>query len=144
MSNVLRWITTIALVAAGLSVVTAAPAAAAACGTGGTLCTGWDPQSAGCSPGAYNLESFDHGGDGITDLRYNATCHAAWARFTSSSGRGGKISIESTDGIEYVVNLAGYVGEVKWTRMIDFTKTVRACHFAYYGDQALWKCSSWR
>jgi hypothetical protein len=67
----------------------------------------------------------------------------------SNPGKGRVISIASfrqgmLRWIEYQVNLAGYNGEVKWTRMIDFSKRVRACHFAYYGGQALWACTAWR
>ena len=144
MQKMLRWISTVALVVAGGTVVTTSPASAASCPSAGSSCTGWDPQSTGCSSsGASTLESFYHGGSGKVELRYSSGCHAAWTRFTSTDDKGGKISIESDDGIEYQVNLAGYTGEVKWTRMIDFSKRVRACHFAYYGGQALWACSGW-
>jgi hypothetical protein len=138
----LRWFAAIVLVSASVSVVSAAPAQAASCPSPGSSCTGWDPNTTGCT-GISNLEELPHGGVGLLQLRYSSSCRAAWARWTSSDSRGGIISIESTDGIEYQVNLAGYNGEVKWTRMIDFSKTVRACHFAYFGGQGLWACTGW-
>jgi hypothetical protein len=54
----------------------------------GSTCDGLNPDSAGCSTGAYTSGSqkFLPGNVGIVETRVNTSCNAKWARVTNYSG----------------------------------------------------------
>jgi len=128
--------------ALGVSAVAAAPAtAAASCSASG--CTGLDPQAMGCSPGAVTLEKLDFNGVQI-ELRYNTACYAAWTRYEriccSTHIPQATVYIRGS-GNTYSKNLAGYVGEKGWTKMVSFEQYVRSCVMVFKDGEYYEDCT---
>jgi hypothetical protein len=121
----------LAMVLGGAAVAAAPATAAASCSASG--CTGLDPQSMGCSPGAITLESKEYNGVWM-ELRYNSDCYAAWTRYERiccSTFIPPATAYIRGSGHTYSKNLAGWVGEKGWTKMVSFEEYVRSCVMVY-------------
>jgi len=99
-------------------------------------CNGMDPNQTVCASNASTLDSFTQNGI-LFELRYSATCHAAWARATGS-GRGvcngwtddDAVRVEgSTNKSSISLEYDRCINEGQvWTQMVGFHYWVRACH----------------
>lgn len=121
-------------------------------------CNGMDPNQTVCASGAYTLDSFSQNNI-LFELRYSATCHAAWARATGA-GRGAcngwtdddaaqidGSTNESSIAISYPRCIDWANGQA-WTLMIGFHYWVRACHMDAPSDLSgeSWSylgCTAW-
>lgn len=132
-------VATMALVFVG-----APPASAATCK--GTLCTGKNPASAGCAADAITLGSDGDAAPWEVELRYSATCSAAWARGSAQGFAPVEISVERrrtgttnvTRRYTWIVDdpaARSYTLMLSWTTPFEY----RACG----KDAVVTKCSSW-
>jgi len=106
-------------------------------------CTGLDPDAAGCSAGAFTLESFSDYGV-YYEMRYSNECYATWTRMTAP-GSGcnmawGQIMTYS----ERLIYGAQVCGGTGWTRMISFEYSVKTCVSYVWATGAPNKCTQLR
>ena len=113
----------------GLTVATAAPAAAVGCW--GDYCSGQDPESTGCSADAYTLAADESYGTGAyVELRWSPTCKTEWARVPRTNWPGGDSLgvIQSTGYSQGYSNQNAYY---VWSKMIYSPKL---CVYAWWRD----------
>ena len=112
------------LTALGL-VAVPAPAMAATCHA--ASCNAKDPQAEGCSSGAITLEELYDSGYYL-ELRYSATCYAAWVRVTSDGywSQTGNYRLERRTPSSYFSGTfsAGESG-TEWIRMYSYEYQLR-------------------
>jgi len=137
-----RWLarTLLAIVTLGILVaptaLDASPALAAWCNT--NSCTGKDPIAMGCASGAQTIDSFILVPDFYVELRYSATCNAAWARVTNhwySNNASQNLFVQIRGYSCSAANSSCFVGQYSqqalfgtdYTDMFSFAYWVRAC-----------------
>jgi uncharacterized protein DUF2690 len=79
----------------------------------GDYCSGQDPETTGCSAGAYTVTSVGYNG-GTLEVRWSPTCKTNWARI--NVGWSGYFRIQQTTG--YQQHYSGTNGTYWWTSMI--------------------------
>ncbi len=79
----------------------------------GDYCSGQDPESTGCSAGAYTVTSVGYNG-GTLEVRWSPTCQTNWSRI--NVGWSGYFRIQQSTGYEQ--HYSGTNGTYWWTKMI--------------------------
>lgn len=112
----------------GLAVTSSPAYAAPACKGYDNGCTGYDPAAQSCNDGktlAYVAASGYY-----AELRYSATCYAAWVRVTSQ-GYWDPVAdfyiATSPSKYRFTGHFSGGDAGQKWTKMVDFGYVVYAC-----------------
>jgi hypothetical protein len=158
-SRLLRWVIALVMAAAGMLVIPAVPAAAAATGgCYGASCTGLDPTNR-CDGDAYTVRSIaivSYGQSaGQLDLRYSPSCKANWGRFTAASGPretaqwllgwptpiGGRVTAWNPGGpsqqpVQRTVVSLSFRGYSTWSRMVDGRGMACTGVEPYFGDSS--------
>jgi len=120
--KLLATVITPALMAGAFAVLgPAATASAATCS--GSSCTGKDPQSTGCGADATTLDHEDGYPGTWAELRYSATCHAAWVRVYSDAPNGNGIGA-TVYGENWSSTLQDYVIRCSYGTSINSNGTV--------------------
>ncbi|MFE3072595.1 DUF2690 domain-containing protein [Streptomyces sp. NPDC059247] len=118
---------TLALAASGLLFASSPASAATSCYA--ASCQGLDPSTTICQNDATTVRDSYYPG---VELRYSATCRAAWARYSAGATFGFTVTVERVhaNGSQtafYPVHYSGD-GATVWTRMInDAGLLARAC-----------------
>jgi hypothetical protein len=136
--NILRFATTLAVVAAGVG---SAPLAANAAGCSGASCVHQEPNAQGCS-GTTVASVRPPGGGPLILLRWSAGCVANWARFDDSN-----LSAYSPGYWTYWVETGDGHREDKlfnqtmWTYMVNVNLLARVCVQNEFAQRA---CTTWK
>jgi hypothetical protein len=161
------------VLALALTFLVAVPQPSYAASCSGSGCTGQDPQSAGCSSGAYNLRQYYWGHNGGPDthygheLRWSPNCSAFWGRFVRHDCRtlnnhGFWLKVHRdvqtpygwSPAASYYKDIpsAWYSGfncdSIRWTKMIGWQvgSRYKTCRYRYYEsrpDPAALPDSAW-
>jgi hypothetical protein len=102
-------------------------------------CLGWDPVQAGCDGDATTIASGTSASGVHVHLRLSPSCDAVWTRYHNWQGSTGNARIKSQGTVYYTKELAGYVDEWGWTRMIpNAYSNKQACLLFYMGSTWGW------
>ncbi|MGW4650000.1 DUF2690 domain-containing protein [Kitasatospora sp. NPDC004289] len=114
----------LALLATGIAVAPAQPAAAAACTGAG--CNGKDPDTTGCASDGKLLETKALDGSVKVQLFGSAACKAKWARSVDAPN-GGAVLVANRDySVKYTRKTDG-ARKYVWTAMVNGNNPARAC-----------------
>ncbi|WP_184503201.1 DUF2690 domain-containing protein [Streptomyces botrytidirepellens] len=131
-----------AVLAYALLLAPVLPAAAAApTSCRASSCTGKNPRSEGCGPGASVIDRVrPAGGVPEVELRNSPRCSAAWARIQKANSNW-RFKIEIRRGNSYTANASPSCPA--YTLMVGSSNTYRACVEIYDGRGGSLSCTGW-